>query len=152
MQIQDVYKLLHQAAMGSEHAISDPESARGWFSSELAGIGDGPPEPMIDPISADGGIVRIHLRPFIEAGHDPDLLLEAFIRTAGEYRGNVRLLEGYWQTAVALDKFPAIKMDDFIRTMKARNYSAVHHSTEYGKLYRPAYRVVALAFCPGAWC
>ena len=28
MQVQDVYKLLHQAAMGSEHAVVDETNAR----------------------------------------------------------------------------------------------------------------------------
>jgi len=151
MQIQDVYKLMHQAAMGSKHVISDLESARNWLTRELAEMGEGPPEPMIDSISTDSGIVRIHLRPFVVAGHDPGLLLEAFIRTANEYLGDVRLLEGYWQAAVALDKFPAAKMNEFIRTMKAQIYPAVHHSSEYEKLYRPAYRIVVLAFCPSTW-
>jgi len=89
MQIQDVYKLLHQAAMGSEHAVSNPESARGWLIRELAEMGEGVPEPLIDPISPDDEIVRVHMRPYVAAGYDPDLLLDAFIRTANEYRGDI---------------------------------------------------------------
>ena len=151
LQIQDLYKLLHQAAMGSEHALSDLESARNWLIRELAEMGEGLLEPLIDPISADGGIVRVHLRPYIAAGHDPDLLLDAFIRTANEYHGNAHLLEQFWQAAVNMAHFPTAKMDEFIRSMKAQNYSAVHHSSEYEKLYRPAYRVVALVFCSETW-
>jgi hypothetical protein len=151
MQIQDVYKLLHQAAMGSEHAISHLESARNWLKRELAEMGEGPPEPLLDPISPNGKIVRVHLRPFVAAGHDPDVLLDAFIRTANEHHGDVRLLEQFWQVAIATPKFPSMEMEEFIRSMKADYYPAVHHSTEFEKLYRPAYRVVALAFCPVKW-
>jgi hypothetical protein len=151
LQIQDLYKLTHQASMGSEHAVSDPEAARKWLTRELAEMGDGPLEPMIDPISSEGKIVRVHLRPYVASGHDPDLLLEAFVRTANEYHGDVRMLEGYWQAAVSTANFPAVEMDEFFLSMKAQNYPAVHHSTEYEKSYRPAYRVVALAFCPDSW-
>jgi len=151
MQIQDLYKLLHQAAMGSEHAVTNPASARNWLKRELAEMGEGPTEPLIAPISADGRIARIHLRPFVAAGYDPDLLLEAFIRTANEFHGDVLLLEQYWQAAIATAKFPAAEMEEFIRSMKEQNYPAMHHSSEYEKLYRPAYRVVALVFCSDKW-
>ena len=151
LQLQDLYKLLHQGALGSEHAVSDPESARKWLTREMAGMGDGPAEPLVDSISADGGIARIHLRPYLAAGLDPELLLSAFLRTAQEYHGDVRLIETGWRIAVGMTDFPAQEADEFIRSMKEKSHPAVHHSPEYEDLYRPAYRVVATAFCPGAW-
>lgn len=149
--MQDVYKLLHQAALGSEHAVSDCESARRWLIRELAEMGEGILEPLADPISPDGKIVRVHLRPFVTAGYDLDLLLDAFVRTANEYRGKVRLLEQYWQAVAGLAGFAPREMDDFIGALKEKNYPAVHHSVKYNELYRPAYRVVSLDFCPKAW-
>jgi len=151
LQIQDVYKLLHQAALGSEHAVSDPEIARNWLTRELSEMGEGPPEPLIDPISPKGKIVRVHLRPFVVAGHDPDVLLDAFVRTANEHHGDLRLLEQLWQAAIATTKFPVEEMEEFIRSMREQDYPAVHHSYEYEKLYRPAYRILALAYCPDKW-
>lgn len=151
MQIQDLYKLIHQAAQGSEHAVANPDSARNWLLREMAEMGEGPRESLIDPISPGGEIVRIHLRPFVAAGHDPDGLLDAFIRTANEYHGDVHMLEGFWQAAITLSNFPPEEMEDFFRSMKDQNFPAVHHSPEYEKLYRPAYRVIALAFCPAIW-
>jgi hypothetical protein len=71
MQIQDIYKLVHQAAMGSEHAISSARGPRMWLERELAEMGSGPEETLIDPISGDGQIVRVHLRPFLARGGDP---------------------------------------------------------------------------------
>jgi len=151
MQIQDVYKLLHQASLGSEHAVSNPESARCWLVQELAEMGEGISEPLIDPISPDGKIVRVHLRPFVSAGHDLNLLLDAFIRTANEYRGNARWLEQYWREAFGVTGFSIREMDEFFYALKEKNFPAVHHSTEYKKLYHPAYRVVSLAFIPETW-
>lgn len=142
MQIQDVYKLIHQAALGSEHAISNPESARKWMERELAEMGAGPDEPVVDPISDDEQIVRVHLRPFVAQGGDPDTLLDAFIRTANEFRGDIQVLKNYLDIAIATQHFPSAVMDEFIESMHARNYPAMHHSPEYERLYRPAYRVV----------
>jgi hypothetical protein len=146
MQIQDVYKLIHQAALGSEHAAPDPESARKWMEREIAEMGDGPSESVIDPISPDGEIVRVHLRPFASRGGSLEKLVEAFIRTATEYRGEIALLENYWATAVRLENFPAADMDNFFQPMKADNFPAVHHSSEFKKAYSPAYRVIARKF------
>ena len=151
MQIQDVYKLLHQAALGSEHAVSDSESARRWLDRELTEMGEGIREPWIDPISPDGKIARIHLRSFIAAGYDPDLLLDAFVRTANEYRGDVHLLEQYWQVVSGTAGFSVQEMNDFIGARKEKNYPAMHHSAEYNEFYRPAYRIVSLDFCPKTW-
>jgi hypothetical protein len=146
MQIQDVYKLIHQAALGSEHAAPDPESARTWMEREIAEMGDGPSEPVVDPISADGEIVRVHLRPYVLRGDSLEKLVEVFIRTANEYRGEIALLESFWATAVRLGKFPAADMDNFFQPMKVDNFPAVHHSSEFKKAYSPAYRVIARKF------
>jgi len=150
MQLADVYKLIHQASMGSEHAIRDPESARNWLTRELAEMGDGCRatsrhgflEPLLDPLSDETGIIRVHLRPYVASGSDPTRLLDAFIRTANEFHGDTQTLETYWRAAINLGRFPAVEMDEFIQPMRAKNYPAVHHSPKYERLYRPAYRVV----------
>jgi hypothetical protein len=148
LQIQDLYKLMHQAALGSEHAISDRTSVEKWMMRELAEIGERTPEPLLDPLSQNGEIVQIHLRHYLAAGQDPQLLLEAFIRTANRYHGDIRLLEQYWQDAVAMTIFPAPALDEFFQELKVKGFPAVHHSPEYERLYRPAYRVISLALCP----
>ncbi len=148
LQIQDLYKLLHQAALGSEHAVSSREAVERWMARELAEMGEGVGEPLIDSISHNDEIVRIHLRPYVAAGHDPMLLLDAFIRTANEHHGDTQFLAQYWQDAAATDHFPASDMDEFFQGLKDKGFPAVHHSTEYERLYRPAYRVVSLSLCP----
>lgn len=142
MQVQDLYKLIHQAAMGSEHAIATPEGARSWLRRELAEMGAGPDEETIDPISADGQIVRVHLRPFMAHGGDPEMLLSSFIRTADEFRGSYEALEAYWKLAKEIQHLAVTEMDRFFELMNTQNFPAVHHSSEYESQYRPAYRVV----------
>jgi hypothetical protein len=148
LQIQDLYKLLHQAALGSEHAVSDRGSVERWLTRELAEMGEGILEPLIDPISHNGEIIRIHLRSYVAAGHDPMMLLDAFILTANEHHGDIRLLEQYWQNTVSMHIFPVPEMDEFFQGLKEKGFPAVHHSAEYERLYQPAYRVISLALCP----
>ncbi len=148
MQIQDLYKLVYQAAMGSEHATPDPVSARAWLISELNEMGDGPAEPLLDPVSPDGEILRVHLRPYAASGGDAELLLGAFLRTARDFHGQPETLEAYWAAAARTHLFPAPEMDEFIETMRARRLPAAHHSESYARNYKPAYRVVARRYLP----
>ena len=87
MQLEDVYKLLHQAALGSGHAVPEEQLARRRLAEEVQALDDGPDEPVADVISPDGRLARIHLRAYRDAGHDFGALADAFILTAGSYRG-----------------------------------------------------------------
>lgn len=149
MQIQDVYKLAYQAALGSEHAVTDPEAVRRWLERELADLGPGPVEPLSETISPDGQLVRVHLRPYVQLGYQAEVLANAFLATAQEYSGQVSSLEEYWRISVSQDHFPAVDMENFIQQMKVSQYPAVHHSSAYRQAYHPAYRVVLRKYVDG---
>jgi len=147
MEIQDLYKLLLQAVMGSEHAIRNFDAAHSWLKQELTNLREGPDEPTIDVISPDGTIVRVNLRPFIQSGGDPSSLLDAFVRTANEYRGTTERLWSYWSFAERLAEegelpFERTDMRTFFKLVQEDDFPAVHHSTRYENAYHPAYRVI----------
>ncbi len=151
MQAADLYKLLHQAALGSEHAVRDEQAARDWLEHELAEMGDGPDDLLMDPISPDGQILRVHLRPYLRAGKKPESLLRAFIQTANEWRGSFENLKEYGATARRLAQAGTGSIRDeeieaFFAKMEEQGFPAVHHSEIYERLYCPAYRVVARQF------
>ena len=151
--VEDLYKLIHQAAMGSEHAVSEEAKARQWLLGEIGNLGDGPDEPLVDAISPDGAVVRVHLRPFVRANKGVQQLFDAFLRTARDFRGSESQLETYGRDAVGIaadDAFPfsADQLATFVGRMKERGFPAVHHSPAFGAEYRPAYRVVAREFLP----
>jgi len=106
MQPEDLYKLLHQAAMGSEHAIASREAARQWLLREIEKLHRYAPDPldeaMIEPISPDGRLVRVHLRPYLRMAGDLELLLDAFLLTAESFAGESRTLDLYCEQAVNL--------------------------------------------------
>ncbi|MBN2388699.1 MAG: hypothetical protein JXB85_16905 [Anaerolineales bacterium] len=147
MEARDIYKLLFQAALGAGHAVTDAAAAQAWLARELAAMGPGPDDPLLDPISPDGRMVRVHLRPYVQAGQDPQVLLQAFLQTANEWRGATEVLGEYGQAAARSSPSPMGEaIQAFFATMKAQGFPAAHHSAAYQTLYRPAYRVVAREF------
>jgi hypothetical protein len=151
--LEDLYKLVHQGAMGSEHAVIDEARAREWLARELKDLESGPEEPLLDPISSDGLIVRVHLRPLVRLSLDPGLLLAAFVRTAREFRGSTERIEESFAEAAGLARDELLAFDEadvngFFARMKVAGFPAVHHSAAFEAAYRPAYRVVARAFLP----
>jgi hypothetical protein len=151
MQVTDLYKLLHQAAMGSGHAVRDEQVARDCLEQELIQMGAGPDDPQMDPLTPDGQILRIHLRPYLRTGRDPEALLRAFIQTANEWHPSLDKLKAYaaaaWQLAQAGSGLLSPEEGQiFFTSMEEQGFPAVHHSEIYRYLYRPAYRVVARRF------
>lgn len=148
---RDLYKLAHQAALGSEHALTDRAAVRRWLERELVEMGTGSDDPVVDPISPDGQIVRLHLRPYLAAGGDPVILLDAFVRTAQEFHGSFETLRRYLRYAVKIDlggnlPFTLDAMLDFFAHMESLGFPAAHHSEQFELIYRPAYRVIHLAY------
>jgi hypothetical protein len=95
--------------------------------------------------------VRINLRSYLAAGGDLAELLEAFVRTAREYRGTEATLRRYWRyaqhmAAAGLLPFGCEALRVFFVDMRAEGFPAVHHSDTYAKTYRPAYRVIVHRF------
>ena len=150
-QVQDFYKLAHQAALGSEHAVINPVHARLWLEEEVRSFRGGITEPIIDPISADGSIVRVHLEPYIGAGYSTDELLHAFLQTSTDFKGSKDVLHDYLAQAEELSMNMDISINpavfrEFTVAMQAAGFPAVHHSSVYREHYSPAYRVVAREF------
>ncbi len=151
MQVQDLYKLLLQSAMGCEHVVGDERKARSWLEREVANTVTGPDDPLIDPISPDGCLVRLHLRPYFHAGRDLERLLEAFVQTSKQPRGSPEKLREFGGQAARMAKegllpFSAEDILAYWSDRERHGYRAVHHSYTYQKLYHPAYRVVARQF------
>jgi len=153
MEAQDVYKLVHQAMLGSRHAGLDSAMAAAWLDREVADLGTGPDEPVVDTISGDGRMVRVNLRPFLASGGDRAALVLAFIRTAREHVGSAEDLGrqlGYAERMGDAGLIPVSRpsLHAFFETMRSRGYPAVEHSAAYLAAYRPAYRVVLSALVP----
>jgi len=152
MQISDLYKTLYQGVMGSGHAVDSCKKAEIRLKNELLEAGDCiPGEDSFEELPPSGKIVRVNLRPFILSGGDPGVLLKAFVRTSREYRGSTDDLVRSWHVASLAQKaFSLQEMNSFLVGQKLAGFPAIHHSTVYRELYRPAYRVVCKHFIEDA--
>ncbi len=155
MEAEDLYKLCYQAAMGSSHAVTDEEGAAGWLVDEMSRMGEGPEDPLVEPICPWGGMVRVNLRPLREAGLDPLPVLRGFLRTSWEHRGEPERLRLMLRWLLAMQgegKLPRSSegLPGLVREMERQELPAVHHGSAYREAFRPAYRVVAVAFLPEA--
>jgi hypothetical protein len=151
--VEDIYKYIHQASFGSEHAVKDTVAVRKWMENEIANLDSSNHDELIDHMSPDGKLVRINLRPFLKRGYDPKLLLDAFILTANNYKGSTENFKSYWTTASELAgakkfTFTAEEINSFFEEQSKKGFPAVHHSKEYEAEYKPAYRVVDLKYLP----
>jgi hypothetical protein len=154
MALADIYKLLHQAALGPGHAVRDPDAARAALASEALSVGEGPADPLVDPISPDGRLARVHLRPYLAAQHDLTELADAFVQTAASYSGAQDKLVKFCGCLGDLGEaggipFSRAEVAAFFDPIAAQGYPVVHHSDAYRNTYRPAYRVVDLDLLSG---
>jgi len=151
MQIQDLYKLVYQAALGNEHLMADSAMVHDYLIRELESIQAASVEPLLEEISPDGEVVRLNLRPFKARQGDHRELFQAMMQTARAFQKSPERLEQYWRDLEQMAKsgaiaFDAAAMQSFFREMRAKGFPAVHHSTVYEERYKPAYRVIFRKF------
>ena len=147
MELQDVYKFLMQAALGSEHAVPDSAFVQKWMNDEIKNLDWNHMDSLIEPLLPDGQIIRVNLRPYIKAGYDTNILLHAFIQTANNFKGSRDTLEKFLNIVLKMIdegklKFSRTDAAKYFIELKKKGYPAVHHSEKYEELYSPAYRVV----------
>ncbi len=150
MQLDDIYKLLHQAALGPGHAVANPAAARKRLDEEIAALGnDGDTEERSDIISPDGRLARVHLRTYLAAGGSVEALNRAFVETANTYPAAPDKLVRFCGCLGDLAQSGAIPferehLEQYFARIAQDGYPAIHHSDAYRQAYCPAYRVVAV--------
>ncbi len=150
--VSDLLKLLQQASLGAEHAVTDSAAVRQWMQREWADLGPGPEVPLIEPLGDPGEYVRINLRPWRDRGGDPDSLTERFLATARVVGDTTRLICAVDQALDAARRgllpLSADSLAAASKAWQAAGFPAMHHSTAYEARYRPAYRVIARRLLP----
>src|SRR5579859_1647118 len=149
MQLEDIYKLLHQAAMGPGHAVDNPAAARKRLDEEIAALGEAPAELLQDVISPDGRLGRVHLRAYLAAGGKPDALHRAFVETAHSYPPSPDKLAKFCGCLGDLAATGGIAFNQeevvaYFDKISRDGFPAIHHSEAFRRAYHPAYRVIAI--------
>ncbi len=146
-ELPDVYKLLYQACMGPEHAVSDPATTKHWLDREWEDIeaADG---DVYEDIAVHSPLYRIHLRPVKLSKIEPDWILNAFIETAEKFPKRPDLLREAWHSIVTeieegrLEVGGSDELAEFYKLIRENDFPAVRHSENYREAYKPAYRLV----------
>ena len=151
MTIQDIYKLIHQAAMGPEHLIKNKKSAYERLCGELEKITGSSTRPLLEEIDPSNQLVRLNLVSFKEKQGNPQKLFEAFCQTTSIYNASQEKLIQYCNEILILaeqNHIPYSKTDlrKFFEIKESQNYSAEHHSAVYAKAYQPAYRLISKTY------
>ncbi len=144
LQIQDVFKFLHQSALGCEHIVSSLEKATQYIKEEYCrGITE--KEFLIEKL--DGDYSRVHLS-CIDYGVSAEVLGEMlFLSSKKEIDGKSKLKEKLRiaEKMITESELP-FNIDEFrnaAQKWEQEGFPAIHHSEIFREAYKPAYRVVS---------
>lgn len=153
MRIEDAYKWLYHATLGGEHAVTSEDGPRRWLDREWSTVGDPfKGEQEVVPLTPDGKLVRINLRPYKARNGDKEMLLWAFVLSAQKFKSDKREFVREWNAFGArLESRPWKKVThtDWNRLdaqLRKADFPAIDHSAIYERTYNPAYRVVLREF------
>jgi hypothetical protein len=145
---QDIYKLLYQGVFGVGHIVSE----RTWdILVEEAGrisLTDHSEDPLIEPVSPDGSMVRVNLRQYINGGGDLETLYKVMVES-GKHQGEEEVFLDYWsqyKKLVGDGLFSASKeeIEALDELIQSEGVKPRHHTEQYREAYYPAYRVVSM--------
>jgi hypothetical protein len=145
---QDIYKLLYQGVFGVGHIISD----RTWpvlvEEANRINLDDHSEDPLLEPVSPDGSMVRVNLRQYLRAGESLETLFDV-MRESAKHRGDPEVFLDYWSefkrmVDIGLLSFPDDEIHALDEQIKIDGVKPRHHTEPYRVAYYPAYRVVLL--------
>ena len=152
MEPRDIYKLLYQGAMGSEHSISSSEKFKFYLLLELDELNADPAERLLEPVRADMTLLRFNLRAWKARHIELDQLITALLETGEMYTSNPALLQASWERFVELceigrvNQFSTNMVRGFGDWLVEMAFPAVHHSDIYRQAYHPSYRLISARF------
>ncbi len=143
LQIEDIFKFLHQSALGCEHLIQSPSSAAAYIqaeASECIPCSKNGVEPL------DGNYCRVHLA-CLGKGLSADTLGKLLFLSAVHEEDGLQRLKQKLEVARSLVAkgslpFSLTSFSDALRSWEECGYPALHHSESFRLAYRPSYRVI----------
>ena len=144
-EVVDVYKLLYQAANGPAHFFMYGGDRNGleekWHNAYSTG------EMALEPVSADGQLVRAHFGELKSGGYTFQQIWDAVTFTAANFQPRPELMIGWWNDLGDLIASEILKLtisqyielnDEF----QQWGFVVKHHSRGFVREFKPAYLVV----------
>ena len=147
LEIRDIFKFLHQSALGCEHLVSSYERAVDYIKREAESLLDCG-STVVEPL--DGSYSRVNLSA-LSHGLSPETLGRLFFLSAKKEEQGIEALNAKLAVAEALilnGELP-FSYDEFVAARdewKGKGYPAIHHSDTFRSNYSPAYRVISNEF------
>ncbi len=147
MKPQDLIKLCYQAAFGAEHLIQDKQRAREYLYQELESIDTSIYQdvPLYEQISDD--IARVNIVAWKKKSLPINWLFEMFCYKNDQNEGSKDKFMAYLEETKKLVaektfSFSSLDFNAYFDEYLKSGICAVHHSEEYRKAEKPAYRIV----------
>jgi hypothetical protein len=152
MEPRDIYKLLYQGVMGSEHLISSSDDFTRHLRSEFDHLLSTPSERILEPIRPDQTLLRLNIRAYKNQHRRIDPLISPLLETARSFTGDYTKLKASWTSFIQsceqgwIFNFSIKEIHQFNAWLEEMVYPSVHHSDTYRREYQPAYRLIAAGF------
>lgn len=144
LEMEDVFKFMHQGAMGPGHLISSAKDAEEGILRETENATDSAPYP-IENLGAFSRVPLLSLKP-------ETLGKLLFLSANGEAAGKESLLENIGTVRALIKEkklpFSLEAFDKKAEKWEADGFCPVHHSETFRTLYAPFYRVICSRFVP----
>jgi hypothetical protein len=152
MEARDIYKLLYQGVMGSEHLIASADEFTQYLRREFDPLPANPSERILEPVRPDQNLLRLNLRAYKCHQLHVDVLIPALLETAQAFSGDLVDLRAVWKGFVqscGQGLIASIQLDQlhqFMRWLDENGFPTAHHSEAYARTYQPAYRLISNDF------
>ena len=152
MEIQDIYKLLYQGSMGSEHIVNSFEEFERDLIEEWDAVEANEDIPVWENIRPDGQLVRFYLAPHKARGGEIASLATLCFWSSSLFHGNTEDLKSGWDTIVKTCREKKFcnsteeEIEEFDHWLRKYNFPPIHHTEAYRKSYNPAYRLLLRDF------
>ncbi len=146
LEVQDIYKLLFQAANGPRHYMERYFNLKKFHLEWQKATSIMGQEP-IEPVSADGLLVRCNFAGLRESNVSPNLVVNAALQTAVEFISQPANLISWWNDFRDLiaSRLLNLDMEQYIKLNEEFlqwGFIVKSHSKPYRLAYSPAYLVV----------
>jgi len=152
MEVQDVYTLIYQGAMGAVHLSAGAGGFEERLIKEFKEAKADEKQALWETIRPDGELVRVHIGALKARGGQPQALSTLCLWTASIFEGDkVDLMDG-WETFQhlcrdnRLRKFPGKEISEFTKWAQKNKYPSARHSAAFREAYDPHYRLVRREF------
>lgn len=150
LQIQDIFKYIHQSSFGCEHMVSSLKVCTDYIRTEKNNCTLCDDAVLVEPL--DGAYSRVSLN-YLSHGLSAQTLGKLFFESSREEPDGKSDAENKLKIAKELaaeNKLPfaADEFEKASRKWQSDGYPSVHHSDIFRKEYNPAYRVISNKYVP----